>query len=56
MMPMNTYTISYRKPNTGVLGWIRADVIAPDMEAALALAQRFCPNHEAYSWLAHVKA
>jgi hypothetical protein len=52
---MKTYIISYRKPNTGVTGWIRAEVIATDMDAALTLAQHFCPNHAAYSWLAYVK-
>lgn len=52
---MNTYTVSYRKPNTGVLGWIRVDVEAPDMYDAMTIAKRFCPNHEAYSWMAVVK-
>ncbi len=52
---MNTYTISYRKPGTGHGGWIRADVVASNMEAALKLAQQLCGNPEAYSWLAYVK-
>lgn len=52
---MNTYIISYRKPNTGVTGWIRAEVIATDMFDAMELAKHFCPNHEAYSWVAQVK-
>lgn len=54
---MNTYLISYWKPDTKALGdcgRIHVKVEATDMFAALVIAKSFVSNPASYSWLAEV--